>query len=237
METTTLSLPSKYAEIAKKLDGSVMKILSPTTQDGFDKAYLIALAMQELSVNLTDEFMKPIMYMQGKKLGFKTDKDKSGGYPQEIVKACLIDAVLMGLQPYNNQFNIIGGTCYPTKEGLGALLNKIPGLKKEIIPSIPVINADKNTAEVTMKIQWKIGGEENERDITFPIKIDAYSTGDSIIGKATRKARKWLYENITEIEVADGEVEDTEATVLSSKPNSGKPQHKNLSDILTNPEA
>ncbi|MFK5282891.1 hypothetical protein ACI3PL_25325, partial [Lacticaseibacillus paracasei] len=80
------------------------------------------------------------MALQGNRLGFKTDKDKSGGYPESVVKNCLIEAVLLGIQPTGNQFNIIAGNMYPTKEGCGYLLNNFKGLSYNLVCSLPRIN-------------------------------------------------------------------------------------------------
>src|SRR5215204_5340477 len=110
--------------LAKSLNEKVFSVLSADQLNGFEKAYLIANAIAELKSLLTPEYMKPIMQMQGNKLGFKTDKDKDGGYPEAIVKNCLIEAVLMGVQPFGNQFNIIANNTYITKEGYGYLLSK-----------------------------------------------------------------------------------------------------------------
>jgi hypothetical protein len=69
------------------------------------------------------------MALQGSNLGFKTDKDKTGGYSEAEVKTCLIDAVLLGLQPTGNEFNIIASQMYPTGVGFGALIKTTPRLK------------------------------------------------------------------------------------------------------------
>src|SRR6187551_1080575 len=143
-------------DIVKKLNESVGSVIQSDGLIGFEKAFLIARATGELKKLLTPEYMKPIMELQGNKLGFKTDKDSSGGYPEAVVKNCLIEAVLIGLQPYGNQFNIIAGNMYPTKEGFGYLLINFNGLSYEIIPSLPRIGSDKTSAAIVMKIKWSL---------------------------------------------------------------------------------
>jgi hypothetical protein len=201
-------------EIAKKLNGSVLKVLSSEKLIGFEKAYLIAQAVQELNNMLTPEYLKPIMALQGNKLGFKTDKDSSGGYPEAVVKNCLIEAVLMGVQPFGNQFNIIAGNCYITKEGFGYLLSNLSGLSYEIIPQLPRIKDQ--SAAVLMNIRWSINGMVKERQVDFPIKANQYMGADGVIGKATRKARAWLFNTITGSEISDGDVTDIDAKVVST---------------------
>lgn len=203
-------------EITKKLDESVLSVIGSKTMLGFEKANRVAQAVSDLKGLLTDEYMKPIMNLQGNKLGFRTDKDKNGGYPVEIVKNCLIEAVLMGLQPTGNQFNIIAGNMYPTKEGCGYLLNNFRGLSYKIVCGLPKVNQEKTSAAVDVTITWKLNGEEKTEVVPIPIKIDQYASVDSIIGKATRKGRAWLLSFVSGVEVTDGEVEDVKHTVVGT---------------------
>jgi len=167
-------------EIAKKLNASVVAVIGSDKMMGFEKAYQIANAVKDLKTLLTPECMKPIMQLQGNRLGFKTDKDAANGYPEEAVKNCLIEAVLTGVQPFGNQFNIIAGNCYITKEGFGYLLNNMKGLVYEIIPSLPRINPDKTSAAIVVKIKWSIGGETKEREIDLPIKMNSFMGADDL---------------------------------------------------------
>lgn len=204
-------------EITKKIDDTVLSIIGREKILGFEKANLVANAIGQLKILLTDDYMKPIMALQGNKLGFRSDKDKTGGYDVSVVKNCLIEAVLIGLQPTGNQFNIIAGNMYPTKEGCGYLLNNFAGLKYDIVCGLPKINNEKTGAAVDVSINWTISGNTNEKIIPIPIKIDSYASVDSIIGKATRKGRAWLLSNISGVEVTDGEVEDATAKVIGSR--------------------
>lgn len=201
---------SKFTEIAKKLDSSVLSVIESDKLQGFEKSYLVASAISSLSELLTSEYMKPIMALQGTRLGFRTDKDKSTGYPESVVKNCLIEAVLLGLQPTGNQFNIIAGNMYPTKEGCGHLLNNFKGLSYNLVCSLPKINADKTSAAVDVKITWKINGESKEEMIPIPLKMDAYTSVDALIGKATRKGRAWLLSRVSGMEITDGDIQDVD---------------------------
>lgn len=204
------------ALVAKQLNESVAHILSQKDILGFQKAYMYSEAITQLRALLTPEYMKPIMALQGNKLGFRTDKDrnkdgtKGTGYPEEIIKDCLIEAVLTGLQPYGNQFNIIAGNMYPTKEGIGSLLEKYEGLKYLIVPELPRVKGE--AAAVVMIIKWNINnGGWNEQNLDVAIRVNDYMGTDAIIGKATRKARAWLYSTITGSEISDGDVSDNDA--------------------------
>lgn len=210
-------IPTK--EVAEKINLAVQSVTGKEGLAGFERAYLLAEGIQQLQVLLTPEYMAPIMAMQGSKLGFKSDKDKNGGYPMETVKNCLIEAVLMGLQPYGNQFNIIAGNMYMTKEGAGHILNNYRGLKYDIVIGLPRVNESKTSAAVEATINWSLKGETNSKLIPIPIKMDSYTSLDAVIGKATRKARAWLISTITGIEVGEGDVTDDQGhvNVVSSK--------------------
>ncbi len=203
---------SNTLEVFKKIDDSMSKY---NNQDliGFEKAFVMSSKIVELRELLTDEYMKPIMALQGIKLGFLTDRDKNRdgtkgkGYTIEVVRDCLIEAIFMGLQPYENQFNIISGNMYPTKEGIGYLLNKENGLSYQIIPNIKTLSSDKKSALVEASIEWTINGKKDLCILPIPIKTDEWTSVDAIIGKATRKARAWLLSRIKGIDIVDSELE------------------------------
>lgn len=207
----TVEITKKQQEVAIALDDAVFQVIGADAILGFRKAFQVANATKQLKELLNDEYLEPIMLLQGNRLGFKTDKDTSGGYAKSIVKNCLIEAVLTGVQPYMNQFNIIAGNCYVTKEGFGYLLSNIKGLKYEIIPMIPKVEGTQAT--IVMRITWSIGASETEvREIEFVIKVNSYMGADAIIGKATRKSRAWLYNQVTGVEVGDGDAAEVEAS-------------------------
>ena len=192
-------------EIAR--DGSMIAI-----SDGnpFACAIRQANAIAKLRSALTDEIMAGVMSLQGSALGFKTDKDGKGGYPLPIVREALIEAVLRGLNPAGNQFNIIADRCYVTKEGLAHLLDKIDGLRWMITPQIPKMGA--SGAECTAHIEWRLsGGELQTKDIAFAIRVNSGMGADGVCGKCKRKAEAWLYSRLTGMDLADGDTSDVDA--------------------------
>lgn len=204
--------------ISQKIDGIVLSVIGDRGLVGFEKAHRVSTAIVQLETILDAEYMKPIMYLQGTTLGFKTDKDlvkspqggyvKGPGYPIEVVKRCMIEAVLKGYQPTNNEFNIIGGNMYPTKNGLERQANEYPGLKYSIILRITAFDKTKGSAEVDAHIKWSINGEDRSEVVPIPLKIDAYTSVDAVQGKAKRKALAWMLSNVTGETVVDGDVED-----------------------------
>lgn len=218
-QNNKLVLSKDFEEVSEKLNESVVSVIGNETMNGFKKAYLVANAIENIKGLLTTQYMTPILALQGNKLGFKTDKDNAGGYPPEVVKNCLIEAVLFGLQPYGNQFNIIAGNMYATKEGLGFLLSKIEGLSYDIVPELPRVSADQKSAAIVMNLNWSYKNVKQSKRLEIPIKSNSFVGTDGIIGKATRKARKWLFDTITGSEVPEGDAVDADYTTISSKQN------------------
>jgi len=203
-------------EIALQLNNIVDSVLTQVQLQGFERAFITSSAIKQLKELLNDQYMSPIMALQGSKLGFKTDKDKNGGYPQEVVKNCLIEAVLLGAQPYGNMFNIIAGNTYLTKEGIGHILNNWKGLKYTVVCGVPKLQPDNKSAVIEARINWTINNQKNQEIIPISVRNDAYATVDSLTGKATRKARAWLLGAISGIEVVEGDVEDITYTEVKS---------------------
>jgi hypothetical protein len=224
---------NENTDIAIKLNQSVASVIGAKNLQGFEKAYAIANAAGQLKQMLTKEYMLPIMNLQGNRLGFKTDKDNNGGYSEDVVKNCLIEAVLFGLQPFGNQFNIIAGNMYATKEGCGYLLKQIEGLSYDIIAELPRMNS--TSAAIVMNINWSINGISQSKKLDIPVKINQYMGTDAVIGKATRKARKWLYDTITGSELPEGDIADVDAKIINNSEDVSKEiERKRILDFIEN---
>jgi len=181
-------------------------LLAKGEQSTFKRTLTIARAIGELRSLLTPKVMEPIMNLQNTSLGFKTDQTVSG-YQVDVVRDCLIEACLNGVYPVGNEFNIIARQCYITKEGFAHKLRDIHGLSYTITPDIPHLNAEGTGAILAMSIEWTYNGKSATKAMKFAIRVNKMMGADAIIGKATRKARAWLYTTITGQEVGDGEAE------------------------------
>ena len=128
-------------------------------------------------------------------------------YSRDVVRDCIIDAVIIGLLPTGNQFNILAERMYPTKEGYTALLKKLG------VRYIIEIGQDKSQspqyAELACKINYEYNGEKNSFTVNTTVAKNAYSSNDQIRGKAERKAKKALYEYITGSDFGDGDESST----------------------------
>lgn len=181
--------------------------------DNMGAAFLAANVVVSMRNALTDEVMdKVFMPLMNKKIGFLTDRDpkrpsKDGKpvvpYSRDVVRDCIIDAAFIGLLPTGNQFNIITGTMYPTKEGYTSLLKRLE--VKYIIQKTPMEDMSEKCAQVMCKVSYSWAKEKNSFSIITPIKKDGYSSMDQILGKAERKAKKALFEFITGCDYGDAD--------------------------------
>ena len=158
------------------------------------------------------------MPLMNSKVGFRTDRDgkpdKNGRtkplYTVDVVREAIIDAALIGLRPTGNQFNIISGTMYPTKEGYTSLLKKI-GTKYIIDYSQPTMDAQ-GFATFICKINYEYRGEKKSFSVSATVRTDQYSSYDQLRGKAERRAKKALYEYLTGTDY--GEADETSSAPI-----------------------
>jgi hypothetical protein len=193
----------------------------------------LAHGVNALMQVLTDDVMKKVfMPLQGSPLGFVTDKDREGGYKADIVRECVVEAMLKGLRPIGNEFNIISGRMYAAKNGMARLVATYPGLTDLVLtPGVPQIT--EKGALVEMRASWKLNGKPMflERvyakgedgiphDTRICVKVNNGMGPDAVIGKATRKALKAIYDVIAvgAVAIDEGDAIDTQGEVVSSTP-------------------
>jgi hypothetical protein len=182
------------------------------------RAFALAAGMQRLRELLSEDLMNAfIMPLMNTRIGFRTDRDpnrlvrdRNGKtvnlrpYPLGVVRECLIEALLRGAYPINNEFNIIAGGAYLTREFFERALGELPGIAKVVAsPGVPRFDGN-GAAMVRFGLSWQRDGQdeclldgEGKPGRVFAIKADAYSSCDQIIGKATRKAYAAAYQQIT----------------------------------------
>jgi len=169
----------------------------------FEKMFAMASGVQKLRELITPDLMKPIMQLQNTKLGFRTDAI----YKDSIVKDCLIEAVLRGLQPVGNQFNIICGQTYITKEGFTHLLKEFPGFSSLRLDfGVPKIEQSGALVDVTGS--WILNGVVGSLTRKIPVKLQSGMGSDAALGKAERKMKASIYAQITGQDLPDGEADD-----------------------------
>jgi len=210
------------SQLAKNIDGKINEIISlPKDTGGFERMMYQASAIELIEQSFSDEYFQKIKKSCcGKKIGFQTDKDKEAvPYSDETIKKCIIEACITGVQIVGNQFNILAGNMYVTKEGFTYLLSK-RGIKYDIRYELPQIT-EGTTANV--KCTLKFNGRTEV--VTLPVYVNKSMKSDAVLGKAERKAKKWLWAEVSGNDVGDGDttveatyevVEETTATSSGS---------------------
>lgn len=213
-------LTPEGATLCKKMDSIVSS--GQMQLDGvagrFERMFQKCAAVQQLRTLLTDEVMREhVLPMMDTPLGFRTDRDpkqidsKTGRpftpYPIAVVREALIEALFRGVYPTDNEFNIIAGRCYITKEGFSRLLREYPKLT-DIRRNLGLPRSVPEGSVVKAQASWKIGGVEDSIEIEIPVKVNSFMGVDAILGKARRKLDCAIFNHITGSELSDADVDD-----------------------------
>jgi hypothetical protein len=210
MANELVKFDRKTIEILDK--AAELGVSASAIQSKFERTYTLASAVEQLRGQMTPALLKPLMSLQNTSLGFRTDKP--AGYDELTIRDAIIEATLRGLHPCGNEFNIISGKCYITKEGFAHLLRNVSSLSYTIIPGVPHVKD--NGAIIDMEIRYKFNGKEEKQVLPVCVRVNSGMGADAIIGKATRKARAWLHATVTGQEIGDGDVQE-DATVIDIK--------------------
>lgn len=103
--------------------------------DKFLRPIVQAEALNTLRHDIGPECIAVLRSMENTPLGFRTDKE--GGYPDHVLRDVMIMAMLDGLGFSGNQFNIIAGQYYVTKEGWSELLEQMGATNAVAYASLP----------------------------------------------------------------------------------------------------
>lgn len=186
------------------------------------------IAVTALKESLTDDALNTyIMPLMNLHAGFMTDCTgvaNKGGYVKPFytvkqVRDCVLDAVLHGLNPIANQFNIIAGRMYITKEGFTHLLHK-KGIKYKITVGNDISKAS-TMAEIQVNIAFKYDNNPDHQKFIFlaNIKKGQYDGLDQLKGKAERRAKKAFYEFLTGIDLPESNIDDDSGSVVDVSTN------------------
>lgn len=203
-EITTTAIPE--ATIAALDKAAEAGALVQTAATEFARIFATANCIEELRKLLTHEVMRPIMLLQNSPVGFLTDR-RDTGYDEETVRCAIIEAAINRVSVCGNEMNIIAGRFYCAKNGLKHKLRNIDGLYYNVTPGIPKLCGEQG-AIIRMRIEWTYHAPQKEKEIDFAIRVNKGMGADAIVGKATRKALAWLYEEVTGNTVPEGEAGD-----------------------------
>jgi hypothetical protein len=185
----------------------------------FTRGLTLAKAMKQLRELVNDEFMRDIMELCDSPLGFKTDRAEKGQkYDVATVKDAVIHCLLRGGSVVGNEFNIISGRCYLTKEFYE---RQVRGLVHDLRVIEHVPHSTGGGALVGMEATWVHAGRRDSLkclktdagDARIAVRVNSGMGVDAILGKAYRKLYARIYRRVTgsswlEAEAADEPDED-----------------------------
>lgn len=217
-ETGMVPVSEETALAIQKANEAAMAAFGSGSSGNIIAALQVAESMENLR-RLFDEpaIQARITALQDTAIGFRTDCDPkvwnkkknayNEKYPYEVVKDCAIEAGLRGLQLVGNQWNIISGRTYCTKEGFEFL---IKGLKHitDFKVNLGVPANKPGGVIIECEGSWNNDGKPQSLKSSIPVKSDDYSSADQLLGKATRKFLKRCYEMMTGNIMPEGEADE-----------------------------
>ena len=230
----TLTKSQKNAELGTNLEALSTEIQRAwMVQGNFTRAIAYGMAVANLREALDEKVMKALLKLKNSKLGFRTDETVNQPYPMQLVRDCIIDAATLGLQCVGNQFNIIGGNMYVTKEGFTFLLRQLSaqGALRDMkfiyhpaeISESSTMGTARNGEQyqkveregrVMVEVSCVYQGKAISEQLEFVIRVNKGMSQDAVLGKAERKAKAWLYNYLTDQAISDGEAEVAEEPAM-----------------------
>lgn len=204
------------------------------------RAFVQAKAILAIKGCITPAIMADLKQLMDTPLGFKTDR-KPGAkkynkttnqmepvppYHDNTLKECFVVALLGGATIDGNEFNILVGQTYFTKEFMQRKVLTWPGLTDfELSISPPMKHGDK-TAACSAKATWKINGEPKALEffktdaVDLRIVVNAHDTSgtDQLIGMAESKVLRRVVKTLTGMNFGVFSDTDTAVGVDESKP-------------------
>lgn len=213
-----IQLPTEIQQASAALD-VLAEQYALTMSDGamgrLQRALITAKGVELLRDAINDDVMKMVMSLMDNPLGFRCDK----AYPKEKVKEVLVAALLSGVYPLGNEFNIIAGNLYITQNGYRRKVRELPGLTDLVVsPGVPTVHNGQTC--VRFGATWKLDGKpqmlrdaEGKPGRVFAIITHGQGSPDQAVGKAIRKGLKAVYDQVTGSEQS-GEVDDADVSEL-----------------------
>lgn len=231
-------------EIEEALDMCKPDVLA-LEKSPIGKAMALASGMTALRAAMTDQVVEQLfMPLQGSALGFTTDRDHQGQkYPVAVVRDVLIEGMIKGLRPVNNEITIISGRCYGAKNGMCRMVREDPRIRDLRLEfGAPTIAGDE--ARVSVIGSYKFNGEpikinRTKRvlddgaafDSRIVVRVNKGMGADAVLGKALRKMYHAIYEahlgqDELYVNTADEDSIEVQAEVVSEPEEPRLPQPK-----------
>lgn len=194
-----------------------------------ERTLTLADSMEVMRENFNGAILGRMKRLANTPLGFLTDrKEKDKPYDDEVIRDCVIEAMLRGCQPIGNEFNIIAGRCYLTKAFFERQLRQYPGLTElRLVEGVPSTHAASGGALVPYRATWLLNGAPDEivcdmlpdgSDTRIAVRVNSGMGVDAILGKAKRKMLARVFARITGSEWLEMEEDATTADVIDVEP-------------------
>jgi hypothetical protein len=182
------------------------------------EAFQAAAAMSALRTLITGKALEYVCALSGTKLGFLTDnyhkRQYDNPYPPELVRDVAIEAILHGARLIGNEFNVIAGGAYFTKNFFTRKLLELKGLTDlKLEFGTPALDQQRMIAAIVVTSTWNLNGKPMGRKDEFQVNYSVKGPPpyDAIRGKAERKAKAAIYSQLTGTVYADGDVTEADA--------------------------
>lgn len=191
------------------------------------QAVRLAQGMQAVRDAMTTEFVETVfMPLMGTPVGFTTDRDHRDDIPKysvDVVRNVMLEAMMKGLRPIDNEIIIISKRCYAGKNGCQRLVRNFDGLTNLVVEiGVPSLAPDKTGALVPARASWLLNGKpmqitkqletttdsdgtKHTFDNRIAVRVNKDMGVDAIKGKASRKLHNEIYERLTGMSVAGDE--------------------------------
>jgi|GEM_PF-3892337 len=225
--TTTELLAIKNPEPLREIDAILAeydKATADSTSARFETLALTSNAIRSLRERLPDALVKHIKdSSENNRLGFRSDRPDVGngkardgyaaGYPVPVIRDCMIEAVMRGAYPFGNEFNIVAGNAYITKEGFTGIMRRdrrFSDLRIECeVPNYEDARSGSDLrAIVPFTATWRFNGKVDSLKGNIPIRVNRGMGDDAILGKAERKIRGRIWILATGTSLSDGDADD-----------------------------
>ncbi len=225
--TNQLTVEQKIDAITEIVeDPETMALFDPSQgARGLKSALAIASSIDKMRGFMTDDVIKKLSAGMNSELGFLTDRGPgrtiTTPYSNAELREPLIQMLLLGYLPANNEINILVGKCYPAKNGLRRKCLEFPGVTNLVV-NVKIPEMMSKGAKVKVHCSWMLNEVPEEIEFEFAIRLNSGMGADGAVGKAERKAYKRILEvlygrELTEIPDNDEDVLDAEARVAAKE--------------------
>lgn len=233
---------SKNISAMNKLIVDVQELTSKVSE--FERSMMYGHYLVKIKEQFNGKTLEIVKNLMNTGIGFKTDRNPDDPnckykdvYSDEIIKNCATQAIMHGLRIHGNEWNILGGNFYATKEGLQRIVRANPNLERKIKETIKGFkqSSESHIWEFKCEYEFKLKGEQEVKD-----SVNIYVRGkqgnydipfDAVMGKAVRKLLKTIYNEMNHgFHLEDADDVDELETVGSLKEPGAKTKISQLAE-------